>query len=392
LTNHICPSCGAGGVSVFYEVEQAPVHSVMLLSSRQEAINYDRGDIALGFCESCGFITNTAFESGLQDYSAGYEATQGYSATFNTFHRNLAQRLIDRYDLYHKDIIEIGCGQGEFLTLLCELGHNRGVGFDPAYIPGRNQSEATGQVSFVTDFYSEKYGHYHGDFVCCKMTLEHIHNTAEFVSTVRRSIGDRTDTIVFFQVPNARYVLGEVAFWDIYYEHCSYFSLGSLARLFRRCGFEVLNLATEYNDQYLMIEARSANGQSGTPLAAEESVAQLKQDVAYFSQQYPLKLDSWQETVQALRQDGRRAVIWGGGSKGVSFLTTLGIQDQIEYAVDINPYKHGTFMAGTGQEIVAPEFLKTYRPELVIVMNPIYCAEIQQELDRMDVTAKLLPV
>lgn len=392
MTNHICPSCGAAGVSVFYEVEQVPVHSVMLLSSRQEAVDYRRGEIALGFCERCGFITNTAFDPGLQDYSAGYEATQGYSATFNTFHRNLAQRLIDRYDLHHKDIIEIGCGQGEFLSLLCELGPNRGVGFDPAYIPGRNQSEATGQVSFVTDFYSEKYGHYHGDFLCCKMTLEHISNTAEFVSTVRRSIGDRADTIVFFQVPNARYVLEEVAFWDIYYEHCSYFSLGSLARLFRRCGFEVLDLATEYKDQYLMIEARPANGQSGLPLAAEENVAELKQDVAYFSRQYLRQLDAWQETVQALRQEGRRAVIWGGGSKGVSFLTTLGIQDQIEYAVDINPHKHGTFMAGTGQEIVAPEFLKTYRPELVIVMNPIYCAEIQQELDRMGVTAKLLPV
>jgi hypothetical protein len=49
-------------------------------------------------------------------------------------------------------------------------------------------------------------------------------------------------------------------------------------------------------------------------------------------------------------------------------------------------------MAGTGQEIVAPEFLKRYRPDVVIVMNPVYCNEIQQDLDRMGVTAELMPV
>ena len=32
------------------------------------------------------------------------------------------------------------------------------------------------------------------------------------------------NTVVFFQVPNARYVFGDLAFWDIYYEHCSYFT------------------------------------------------------------------------------------------------------------------------------------------------------------------------
>ena len=68
----------------------------------------------------------------------------------------------------------------------------------------------------------------------------------------------------------------------------------------------------------------------------------------------------------------------------------LNIQEEIEYAVDINPYKRGTFMAGTGQEIVGPEFLRVYKPDVVIAMNPIYRNEIQQDLNKLGVTAELV--
>jgi hypothetical protein len=86
------------------------------------------------------------------------------------------------------------------------------------------------------------------------MTLEHIAPTGDFVGTLRRAIGDRTGTLVFFQVPDTTRILADCAFEDIYYEHCSYFSPGSLARLFRHAGFEVLALSTEYQDQYLTID------------------------------------------------------------------------------------------------------------------------------------------
>ena len=63
-----------------------------------------------------------------------------------------------------------------------------------------------------------------------------------------------------------------------------------------------------------------------------------------------------------------------------------------EYVVDINPYKHGKYLAGTGQRIVAPEFLREYQPHVVIAMNPIYGAEIQRDLDRLGVGAELQAV
>ncbi len=392
MTNPTCPACGSTDLSIFYEVTGVPVHSVLLLFDREEALNYTTGDIRLAFCPTCGFISNIAFDPTLHEYSDRYEETQGFSPTFSAFHRNLAQHLIDRYDLHGKDILEIGCGKGEFLTLLCELGGNRGVGIDPAYVPGRLQSEASEQIIFVQDFYSEQYAHLQADFVVCKMTLEHIPDVAAFVSMVRRAIGDQTDTTVFFQIPEIRRILRDLEFVDVYYEHCSYFSAGSLARLFRRCGFDVLDLWTDYDDQYLMIEARPGDGEGTDLLPQADDLAALAADVAYFAESVRSELEKWSEIIQRVRDNNQRAVLWGGGSKAVAFLTTLGIRDEIQYAVDINPHKHGAYLAGTGQEVVAPAFLRDYRPDLVIIMNPVYVDEITANLAAMGLQPEIVSV
>ena len=390
--DQVCPNCGTTHTAVFYEIKRVPVHSVLLVTSRDEALNYPSRDIVLAFCRTCGFIYNTAFDPRVHTYAPGYEATQAFSLTFNAFQHTLAARLVEQYDLHGKDIVEIGCGLGEFLSLLCELGDNRGVGFDPAYVDRRSADQVDERATFICDFYSEKYAHYRADFVCCKMTLEHIPQVAEFVGGVRRSLGDcSSQAVVFFQVPDVTRILRELAFWDIYYEHCSYFSPASLARLFRRCGFEVVRLAREYGQQYLMIEARVSDAQVRSDEGDDDVVA-LQRDVAHFAQNYMRRLETWRCRLQDMRRRGQRVVIWGAGSKAVAFLTTLDVREDVEYAVDVNPYRQGTYMVGTGQPIVPPSFLQEYRPDVVIAMNPVYCAEIEWDLQRMDVAARLVTV
>jgi hypothetical protein len=187
-------------------------------------------------------------------------------------------------------------------------------------------------------------------------------------------------------------VLREVAFWDVYYEHCSYFTPGSLTRLFRQTGFDVLDLALDYDDQYILIEARPGSGTVTPALDLEEQAATVVEEARRFSRAFAETKAGWRERVSQARAEGRKPVIWGAGSKGVSFLTTLGIDDDIEYAVDVNPFKHGKFMAGTGQEIVSPESLAEYQPGLVIAMNPIYLDEIGAQLSSLGVSADLVAV
>jgi len=361
-----------------------------MMPTQQQALNFPRGDIFLGFCEKCGFISNVAFDPSVQDYSSIYEDQQCFSSTFNTFAQDLANRLIQKYNLHDKDILEIGCGKGDFLTLLCELGNNRGVGIDPAYIKDRVHSKALDRLTFIQDYYSDRYANYHGDLICCRHTLEHIPNTAEFLSSVRRAIGNRLDTIVFFEVPDVTRILRELAFWDIYHEHCSYFSPGSLARLFRSCQFDIIDLSKDFDDQYILIEAKPVNRKAEKVHELEESVEEMAKDVNYFPTHCREKLDQWKKRLNKLYADGKRVVVWGSGSKCVSFMSTLGVKDEIAYVIDINPFRHGKYLPGVGKKVMSPEILRKYKPDVVIVMNQIYHDEIRQMLNDMDLTPEVM--
>ncbi len=386
-----CPSCGAKGAKVFYQAEAIPVHSCLLLEDRQNAVRYPRRDLRLGFCLACGFIYNTVFDPSILEYCSGYEDMQTFSGHFRAYLKSLAQRMVKQYDLYEKDILEIGCGKGDFLLLLCKLGGNRGIGLDPSFDPDRLLEPPGVGVRFIRDFYSAKYAHLPADFICCRHTLEHICAPGEFMRTLRKAVGTRQNTIVFFDLPNILRILREGAFWDIYYEHCSYFSPGSLARLFRLSGFELVQVALDYGDQYALIVARPSSSTSGrrTEFDLEADLDNLHVGVEDFAESCPKHIEAWRKALGRRLADGQTVAIWGSGSKCVAFLTTIGLEDEIRLVVDINPYRHGKYIPGTGHRISAPSALTENPPDLVIVMNPVYRAEIQDEIDRMGIHPKL---
>ena len=68
----------------------------------------------------------------------------------------------------------------------------------------------------------------------------------------------------------------------------------------------------------------------------------------------------------------------------------MDLKGSIDYVVDINPHRQGNYMAKTGQEIVGPGFLREYKPDVVIVMNPIYRDEIAAEMHRQAVEAEIV--
>jgi hypothetical protein len=374
-----CSGCGGSEVRTFYRVKDVPAHSCLMFSSRQEALAFPRGDIELGFCRGCGFIGNVRFDPALERYSPAYEETQAYSPRFLRFLDEVWDDQIARFELGPgMTALEIGCGKGEFLVGLCERSGCGGIGLDPGYRPERTRTSAAERINFIRDFYGPKYGHLQADYVCCRHTLEHIGPVLDFVRLVRETIGDRRHVNVLFELPDMERVLQQGAFWDIYYEHCSYFTRGSLARLFRSAGFDVHRLYKTYDDQYLMLEAQPAARPTDALLPQENDLAAVTALVARFERQVGERLQSLADTLARHRDRGQRLAIWGSGSKCVSLLSAL--KPELVAVVDVNPHKHGKFLAGSGLEIVGPDALCTLRPDVVLVMNSIYTEEIRRDL------------
>lgn len=390
-----CPCCQGTDLENFFTVKNAPVHSVVTIKDRAEALAIPRKDIVLTFCNACGFIFNSAFDSSIDYVGQHYDDQQGFSPTFTTFLSEVSERFIQKYAMRNKLVVDVGCGKGDFLRLFCELGENRGVGVDPAYEFGRG--EEMSNVSFIKEHYARKHGALHPDCITCRHTLEHIHDTGVFMETVRSSIITddlaplrEKSPILFFEVPSIVRILDVQAFWDVFYEHCSYFSPGSLARLFRKTGFEVLDLFLEYDEQYLFIEAKPVGTSSEKVRPLEESVEELKAKTRHFSERVNARLSEWRVRLTYYKDKGKRVVVWGGGSKSVGFLTQFDDLGVIEHVVDVNPHMTGNYIPGIGKQYVAPAFLEEYKPDVVIVMNSVYMEEIRKSLAERGLQPEML--
>jgi SAM-dependent methyltransferase len=369
-----CPACGATGAEPFYEQRGIPVQSVALLPTREAALAFPRGDLVLAYCAACGFVFNAAYDAARQDYSRPAEESQAFSPRFRAFSRELAERLVAAYDVRGEDVLEAGCGRGDFLVEICRLGGNRGVGIDPGWFEGR--VDAPAGVEFVRAPYDAAQAEREADLVLCRHTLEHIGPVREFVELLRRPAA-RRDGVVVIEVPDVLRVLREAAFWDVYYEHCSYFAAPSLAGLAGRCGLEVLASRLDFDGQYLVLEARPGAVVEGA--GADE----IGDAVERFAAEAPRTVERWRERL------GSGAALWGGSSKAVAFLTALGVEAGPMTVVDINPHRQGAFLPGTGLEVLAPEALREQPPELVVAMNPAYLGEIASALETLGLRCEL---
>jgi len=381
-----CPCCRSRGLRVFYELRDVPAQSCLVLERRDEALEFPLADVRLGHCPACGFVTNTSFDAGAIEYSRRYEETQGFSPTFGAFARSLAGRLVDGLGLRGKRVMEIGCGKGEFLTLLCELGAAEGIGIDPAFVPQRHTGPGSDRVTVLNELFDESHARFEPDLICCRHTLEHVHDVHGFLSTLRRAIGDR-NVDVFFEVPDASRVIAQPAFLDVYHEHCSYFSERSLRNAFTGAGFEVTQTRVEYAGQYLLLWARPSDD-----VADAMPDEGMERAVTSFALRCAPEIDRWRGIVTRRAKRGERVVVWGSGSKCVSFLTTLGVERDVAGVIDINPHRQGVYMPGIGARIEAPERLRDIAPDLVIVMNPVYLDEIGATLRSLGIETDVVAV
>jgi SAM-dependent methyltransferase len=392
MTAAVCPACGGSELDSFFEIPKLPVNCIALCATREAARNCPTAGIELGFCRRCGAVSNLVFDASRLTYDPSYDNSLHFSPTFQKYAEEVARDLVKRYDLYGKNIIDVGCGNGEFLSLVCGLGNNRGVGFDPTFIPGRANLAAGTGITIVPDYYSERYAEHAADFVICRHVLEHIAQPQQFLRDVRAALAGKSDAAIFFELPNASFVFQNHGIWDIIYEHCFYYSSGALARLFSACGFDVRNVSSTFQGQYLCLEARVSSRETGLLGEAGGDLDAMRDDIRKFAQDYRSRRTFWGDALGRFAEQGKRVALWGAGAKGAMFLNAFGDGSSLEYIVDVNPHKWGLYIPGTGQEVVGPEFLKEFRPDVLLIVNPNYRNEISQQVSALGIVPDMLSV
>jgi SAM-dependent methyltransferase len=364
-----CPVCGGRDGEVFFELPGVPVYCNVLWPTAGEAVAAPRADIRLALCAACGMIWNTSFDAAATDYGVEYENSLHYSDVFQQHAEELAERLAG-YAADAATVIDVGCGKGDFLALLCANGRCRGLGFDPSY---DGAQDGVDWLSFVRDEYRVDAGYARAELVVCRHVLEHIPSPRAFVSTLRDAVA--AEGVLYVEVPSAEYMLRNRSIWDVIYEHCSYFTAPALASLFRDCGLDVRGVGTSFGDQYLWIEAVPSPVAKGESRSSAEALAELTELAEGFRASFDALLAN---ASGVLGENAGSVALWGAGSKGVTFLNVADPERRIASVFDVNPRKHGRHVPGSGQRVLAPAEVAAAGAETVLVMNPLYADEIAQ--------------
>jgi hypothetical protein len=370
-----CRVCDAPEADPFFRLESVPVQDGLLWPSAAAALAAPTGDLELVFCPECGYIGNRAFDPGKLRYDPTYDISLHYSPVYRGFIAALVERLARDHDLRGKTVLEIGSGKGDFLEALCARAGSRGIGFDPT---SAGHDDPAGAVRVVKDFYSERYASEPADLLCCRHVLNSISDLRGFLETVRRTLGPRTGSVVYFEVPDGAVIFRRRVVWNVVYEHCSFFTPPSLERLLAETGFSPGAAQPCFRDEYLGIEGRPREG----PAAArrpDDRIAPLAEATRAFGALYRETCGRWSAWLEGLRRAGRTAVPWGAGARAVAFLTALRPAAEIPYLVDINPRRQGLFLPRTGHAVRAPESLGVDPPDAVLITNPAFEREIREQ-------------
>ena len=385
---YTCPCCLSNNITSGLCIDEVPAHSVRLHTSKASAIAEPLGELNLVGCETCGFVFNASYDPTLHRYDSSYESTQSFSQTFNAFNKVLARSILEA-TVADGPVVEIGCGNGELLSLFAELGARSVVGFDPAFSPEH--------AAFIPNSFKKVLAHYFSpkdltepaSAIVSKMTLEHVADPLAFLKDIARAIPVDHDTRVFIQVPNAQHVFGAQSIGDLLYEHCNYFTAQSLDRAFSLAGLQTLEMETAFDDQYLHAVARLANPTDPKPKTVTQGDLAAFQS---FASQVRENARLWREWISQKTAAGHRLAFWGGASKAVGFLSLTGSGKHFRCAIDINPRKSGSYLPATGIEIVSPDAASHMAITDILVCNPIYMGEIQGIADQSGISAVLHPM
>jgi SAM-dependent methyltransferase len=371
-----CPACSGADIWPVLTVPRVPALCNVLLPTAAAARALPCGQIHLVVCRSCSMLFNARFESSLAVYTEGYENSLHFSGHFDGYARTLAEHLGRRFGGRGALAVEVGSGAGDFATLLATSGFGHVVGFDPSLPASRAELRGKARVDLVRGSLANAPHGLLADLVVCRHVLEHLDRPVETLNEMRTVLG-RFGTALYVEVPDGTHMLEAGSVWDLIHEHVGYFTQPALVRALARAGWAVTATGRSFGEQYLWAEAVVDCGQRPNPTGAPSGdVDELLEPAARFRDEYRRRVEHWSQYLLAEGAAGRRVGVWGVGSKGVSFLTSVTDTSAVSAVIDVNPRKCGRFVPLVGLPVVEPA-AAVGRVDTVLVMNPVYLDEVR---------------
>lgn len=382
-----CPVCEGRDTHEFFCQYDVPTQCGYLASTREQALRAPLGDITLRHCKSCSHVWNSSFDPDRLGFDSNYDFSQYYSPTYRAYVERVIERLKSRYGLEGKTALDIGCGKGDFMKMLVAAGFSKVLGFDPTYIEGLLSKEDLRKITVHKKFYDQSERALRPDLVTCRSVLQYVSRPRLMLRTVRETLEGQFDTILCFEVPNGSEAFRESNVWYVGYEAGCFFSVASLARLFRECGFQVIEVMSALDGIQLEVEAKPDRAPVKSAEESKDRIAEVAHDIASFSADYATAKADWTRRISEACHLGKQVVLWGAGMRAVSLLSNVRVSSEcIEFVVDVNPLRQNHFLPKTGQKVIAPEQLLEMNPDWVIATNPHYAREIENQMRALGVS------
>jgi hypothetical protein len=345
-----CHLCRKPALKTIYDVRRIPVFQNKVYNTEAEAMKAVTGDVVLAQCWNCGFVFNKKFKNELMQYDKNYQNEQAHSDYFQSYLNEIIDLL--KYEgLLGGEIIEIGCGKGFFLDRLLHAGFDA-TGFDPAY-EGDNPR-------IIKDYFNISYRSINADVIILRHILEHVQKPFDFLHTIAKLNGYKGK--IYIEVPSFDWIVRKKAFWDIFYEHCNYFSIEILQSM-----FTTSRIGRIFGGQYLYLISNLSCLKASIKL---ETPPALQMNRLFTSE-----IHRYCDFV--IRNRG--LIVWGAGAKGATFVNLVDPDGEfVAGLIDINPRKQNRYIAKSAHEIHGVEILGSGQVKTIVIMNENYFDEIKK--------------
>src|SRR5688572_13560789 len=249
-----CPICAGRLDPPFFRLPSVPTLDGAVGETRAEALACPVGDVTLCLCGTCGWIGNSTFEPAKLSYDK-YHFSLQHSPAFDSFVSELVDRLAGRYDLHGMNVLDVGCGAGDFLRTFARRAAIDGLGIDPSVTAGTEKIEG-GTVSFERGVLEPRHAAFRPALISCRHVLNSMPEPSRLLREIRDVGSSREDTVFYLEVPHADRTFDDDIVWNLAYEHRSWFNEASFGVLCERSGFELLEMGPCWRGEYLGAELR----------------------------------------------------------------------------------------------------------------------------------------